>query len=1556
MADTGFRDCCSTNLILLIEKLCPETAKSVFTDFLRYSRSYLCSQNVFKPSDSCKKHLGLLATVLKIALTEPNREEHIHFSNDDIEVFQSIITKCNTILETEEENFELKPVVIDVLSYCLVLLPDDKIIAHVYEMLLFCENKLSFSASESDFGDISMPGNFLIALYLLEAIIQILYILEQNCLPNREKMKDKFLSDFSIHMLVVRLLTNSSYAVVVHILNCIVPKLLKFVNSVDLLKQVWTQLSIKYCSAASVDSHLSVPFLILCSLSNMYLPCSESTDSYSLTQYSDFWKLCQIGLMHSDLSVRKQALYLTKRAVDITFQRDNCNSENLPESLVWRSCQMRSDFLKLWHDLFLILETLEEKQVHLIKPVLPMIQRLSTGTSEWHKSWTLCIFQRLLKHDNNTVVKWGVTHFINLNLVYFTALGDICTNMLFVNFMDAINNTALYATRDSTLKLSDTVESLVTLFHAICQLHIKNCRLYFGKFIEELTKRSWGPVPMFYITKALASSPITPVWSDTHLLLCGKLARSAIVNQNVYIRAAIECSLLECAIKFADRKLITVKSVCHFLNSFSSKLSLKRGTFIWNEIVNWLKSFITKSDAQDFVIKFAFTFVDNMTLSEEQQTDISVKAFGRMVVLLLESECLTSAEVKGNSGDIVAEVFRNTWKRLCNIDSNGDDLQAISISLLATMLEECVSIKVDPNDSVRTTLAEIFQGTVHDIFLLISKKITNLLGLQDIQIVNNYLLALKAFSEDQNILPLIEQHVYLLHNAVLQIYERKAKIGSSLNILFAMKVIEWVSSCLRNHMSCSHNDSKNEIMYKQCLFIESLVRSGELDIPIYKRFDEITEASNLRLRGKLACEYTSALWSTVSLCTEISHQTNLYVSPFKFVDKSLLETAINAIEIGGRGVCIPVMNTMRIIFHYWYDKEILCDIGRFLSICWMNIFEMRWTEYFWGTTEVFMKLTFHPSFLQERRMHPYILQYAQQIMELGESMSGVCSLLMLTIQNVNQDHKLNFVDVLSEILLEALLYGPSHRRDLRAENDTCKYIRSLEEDTVLNRIRRKPCISDGEVRARALQILLDLCSVRQDILIQIVEMLLQKDKCQLQKARYFSDSHHHRLKNRLMQVLLVLEPYLSYDADLKLASWLYESLHKENHQPSVRHQQEWLLVKILFRHRKLIDDMWLKLKEACEKRTGSLCSFIAVVMFLAQTLDDKLDKENFVDKSMSEIFPFCMGQHFSVRLYAQVALKKLWDLSRKHNFSKVLQKYQVMQSCLEVSLSQANAVKNVHKLVNDFWFGVFHPVQHYTFETIFYDLPRLSSICSDEWIAVETLKECGLDSNNTILLENADKSLKNCESISSNSGLSDQPEEDCVIEEMNNVQKKVIPWKYMLHDADSLSVFSETMLQDKKAVAQEGLIVIASLIDRAPNLGGLCRTCEVFGVAQYVIGNLKYLEDKQFQNLSVSAERWLNIIEVKSVLLPHYLLEMKRHGYIVIGAEQTSNSVKLNEYNFPKKSLVLLGNEKEGIPANLLPIMDTCVEIPQLGVIRSLNVHVTGAMFIWEYSRQWSLR
>ena len=70
------------------------------------------------------------------------------------------------------------------------------------------------------------------------------------------------------------------------------------------------------------------------------------------------------------------------------------------------------------------------------------------------------------------------------------------------------------------------------------------------------------------------------------------------------------------------------------------------------------------------------------------------------------------------------------------------------------------------------------------------------------------------------------------------------------------------------------------------------------------------------------------------------------------------------------------------------------------------------------------------------------------------------------------------------------------------------------------------------------------------------------------------------------------------------------------------------------------------------------------------------------------------------------------------------------------------------------------------------------------------------------------------------------------------------------------------------------------------------------------------------------------------------------------GIEQATTSVKLTEFKFPLKSILLLGKEKEGVPADLLLVCDHIVEIPQSGMIKSLNVHVSGSLVLYEYYRQ----
>ncbi|KAK9476087.1 hypothetical protein V1514DRAFT_337965 [Lipomyces japonicus] len=149
------------------------------------------------------------------------------------------------------------------------------------------------------------------------------------------------------------------------------------------------------------------------------------------------------------------------------------------------------------------------------------------------------------------------------------------------------------------------------------------------------------------------------------------------------------------------------------------------------------------------------------------------------------------------------------------------------------------------------------------------------------------------------------------------------------------------------------------------------------------------------------------------------------------------------------------------------------------------------------------------------------------------------------------------------------------------------------------------------------------------------------------------------------------------------------------------------------------------------------------------------------------------------------------------------------------------------------------------------------------------------------------------------------------------------------------------------------LIVLASLVDKAPNLGGICRASDVLGAELLCLNNLSVTKDREFMAVAVTADKWMPMSEVPVETIPAFLHAMKRDGYALIGLEQTDTSVVLdNELKFPNKAVLVLGKEKEGIVPEVLRELDFCIEIKQTGIVRSMNIQTATAVVVHAYSVQ----
>lgn len=151
------------------------------------------------------------------------------------------------------------------------------------------------------------------------------------------------------------------------------------------------------------------------------------------------------------------------------------------------------------------------------------------------------------------------------------------------------------------------------------------------------------------------------------------------------------------------------------------------------------------------------------------------------------------------------------------------------------------------------------------------------------------------------------------------------------------------------------------------------------------------------------------------------------------------------------------------------------------------------------------------------------------------------------------------------------------------------------------------------------------------------------------------------------------------------------------------------------------------------------------------------------------------------------------------------------------------------------------------------------------------------------------------------------------------------------------------------------LIVVGSLVDNAYNLGGLSRISEIFGAeAMYIQSSQSVLSNKDFISVAVASQNHLPIHDLHSDNLSAFLTEKKMEGYTVVGVEQTDRSVLLGSEacKLPEKTLLVMGREKEGVPAHVLGECDLLVEIPQRGVTRSMNVQTACGVVLFEYARQ----
>ena len=131
------------------------------------------------------------------------------------------------------------------------------------------------------------------------------------------------------------------------------------------------------------------------------------------------------------------------------------------------------------------------------------------------------------------------------------------------------------------------------------------------------------------------------------------------------------------------------------------------------------------------------------------------------------------------------------------------------------------------------------------------------------------------------------------------------------------------------------------------------------------------------------------------------------------------------------------------------------------------------------------------------------------------------------------------------------------------------------------------------------------------------------------------------------------------------------------------------------------------------------------------------------------------------------------------------------------------------------------------------------------------------------------------------------------------------------------------------------------------NLSRIVRAAACCGIPRMICcGNARILPE-------ISRETGDSIqIEIHRTL-PPVMKRLKLEGCPIFGLEQTINSKSIFEFEFPRKLVLAIGNERLGIEDEVLRLLDGTIEIPVYGLPYAHNAATATAMALYEYCRQY---
>jgi len=160
-----------------------------------------------------------------------------------------------------------------------------------------------------------------------------------------------------------------------------------------------------------------------------------------------------------------------------------------------------------------------------------------------------------------------------------------------------------------------------------------------------------------------------------------------------------------------------------------------------------------------------------------------------------------------------------------------------------------------------------------------------------------------------------------------------------------------------------------------------------------------------------------------------------------------------------------------------------------------------------------------------------------------------------------------------------------------------------------------------------------------------------------------------------------------------------------------------------------------------------------------------------------------------------------------------------------------------------------------------------------------------------------------------------------------------------------------TSVLDKR---QGDLIIVLENVFDPHNISAVMRTCDAVGVQDVYVLNTRIPRHKKWgAKSSSSAAGWLTVHQYADA--KECFDHLRSRVDHIFTTHLSTDAVSLYDMDLTGKVALVFGNEHSGVSEEILAMADGNFIIPQVGIIRSLNISVACAVTLYEAFRQKSV-